>query len=128
MTATNSHIRWYLVLLALHLVHVVEEIYGRFFVLGALGGPGPFVLVNVILFAIPTVVLVLIWRGYRWALYAGVAYAVIMTLNGLAHIVGFLVTGRYMGMFAGAISGIAFLVVAPMLAAHLRRELRQTKP
>nr|MBN2278742.1 hypothetical protein [candidate division Zixibacteria bacterium] len=123
MNQSKAHLYWYLILLLLHLAHIIEEVCGRFRAIDILGSMAIFVAVNVVLFIVPIVVFIFIWRGYRRALYAGLVYAILMTLNGLGHITGYLVTGRYFGGFAGAISGIGFILVAPLLVASLRREL-----
>jgi len=124
MDKSKAHIYWFVTLLVLHLAHVIEEIFGKFRAIEVMGSLTIFILVNIILLSIPVVILVYLWKERRWALYAGMAYAIIMGINGLGHIIGYAVTGEYIGFFAGAVSGIGMILVAPPLIISLRRALR----
>lgn len=117
----------YLALLTFHFAHVLEEIYGHFWIMDKIFGQPWFMVVNWLLFCIPVAFFYFILIGKRWAYYAGIIYAVAMTLNGLGHNLAVIITGRYYGGFAGNVTGIAFLIAGPMLAYHLRRQLSISK-
>ena len=96
----------YILLLAGHALHVAEATWGHFRVLNMVGGTGPFLAINAVLFAIPVIFFVFWRRGRRWAYWLSLVYAGFMALQGVAHNVAWLATGRYFGGFAGAISGL----------------------
>ena len=55
-------------------------------------------------------------------------YAGIMILNGLGHNVGAVVTGRYFDGFAGGYTGIAFVLIGPVMIYYLRKEIPSNRP
>jgi hypothetical protein len=118
----NSRIiLFYLLMLVGHLAHVFEEIWGRFWLMDAFFGLGWFLVANWVLFSIPVAVFYFVLHEERWAFYLGMIYAGIMTLNGLGHNVATIMTGRYFGGFAGGYTGIALLLIGPLMIYHLRK-------
>jgi hypothetical protein len=110
----------YLLVLLGHVAHVFEEVWGRFWLMEAVYGLGWFLVANWALFCIPVVIFYFILQEKRWAYGLGMVYAGVMTLNGLGHNAATLLTGRYFGGFAGGYTGIAFLILGPLLIHFLR--------
>ena len=121
--ADRRTILLYLALLLAHLAHIFEEIAGDFIAIPRLGGTGNFLIINWLTFAIPVVFLYFIIIGQRWAYWAGLLYAAIMTLNGLVHNLAVIVTVKYYGYYAGSFSGIALIIIGPLLFASLKRKM-----
>jgi hypothetical protein len=86
----------------------------------AVYGLGWFLVTNWALFCIPVVIFYFILQEKRWAYGLGMMYAGVMTLNGLGHNAATLLTGRYFGGFAGGYTGVAFLILGPLLIHSLR--------
>jgi len=118
----NKALFFYLALLAFHVAHVFEEAWGGFIIERALG-LGWFLFVNWILFLIPLGILYLILTGRRQGYYLGIAYAVLMLLNGLGHNLMVLVTGGYFNGFAGSMSGLGLIIVSPLMIYYLRQSI-----
>jgi phosphoglycerol transferase MdoB-like AlkP superfamily enzyme len=120
----------YLALLAFHVAHVFEEVWGRFWLMQAVYGLGWYLVANWVLFCIPLAIgyfLLTTRRG--WAYILSMGYAGIMVLNGIGHNVATLVTGRYFDGFAGGFTGIALIACGMPLLYQLwkspgRREAR----
>jgi len=107
-------------MLAGHVAHVFEELWGRFWLLTKLG-LGRYLAVNWVLLCIPAVLFFFVLNDRRWAYKLSIAYAGFMGLQGIGHNVGTIVTGRYSGGFAGGYSGIGLLVVSLPLMYFLWR-------
>lgn len=119
--SNSKVILFYLLMLVMHIAHVLEEIWGRFWLIDAFFGQGWFLVANWVLFCIPVVVFYFVLRDKRWAFYLGIAYAGIMTLNGFGHNIATIVTGRYFGGFAGGYTGIGLLLIGPPMMHYLRK-------
>jgi hypothetical protein len=117
--ATPKLIGLYLLMLAVHLAHVLEEVWGRFLLIDAAFGLGRFLIVNWLLWCIPAALLYCVLRGYRWAYAWSIVYAAIMVLNGIMHNAALLITGRYFGGFAGSYTGLALIVIGLLLIRAL---------
>ncbi len=100
---------WYLILLAFHVGHILEEIWGRFRLLDRVFGPLTFMLVNWVLFCLAVAIFYQILIGRRWAHALGMLYSGIMVFNGIGHNLATLITGRYFGGFAGGLSGLGLI-------------------
>jgi hypothetical protein len=106
----------FLLMLVAHVGHILEETWGRFWLIDAVYGLGWFLVANWLLFCIPVVLFYFVLRGKRPAYVLSMVYAAIMMVNGVGHNVATLVSGRYYGGFAGGYTGIGLLLVgAPML-------------
>jgi len=116
----NKVVPLYLALLAFHILHVFEEIWGRFWIMNQVFGLGLFLVVNWMLVCIPLAIFYFLWRGNRAARWLAMIYAVVMILNGVGHNVTTIVTGRYFDGFAGGISGIGLIVTGIPLLYQLR--------
>ena len=112
---------FYLLMLVGHVVHFLEEIWGRFWLMNAFFGLGWFLIANWVLVCIPVVIFFFVLREKRWASYLGMLYAGIMTLNGVGHNIATIVTGRYFDGFAGGYTGIGLLLIGPPMIYHLRK-------
>ena len=107
--AASRAVAAYLSLLAFHVAHVLEEVYGRFVALHELGLAG-FLAANWVLFCIPVAFFYFWLSGRSWARRMSVLYAAFMVLNGLGHNVMTLATGRYFDGYAGGFSGLGLAV------------------
>ncbi len=112
----------FVLLLAGHALHVAEETWGRFRVVNMVGGKGPFLAINALLFAIPVIIFFFWRRGRRWAYWLSLVYAGIMAFQGLFHSVAWLATGRYFDGFAGAGSGLWLIAVGVPLFFRLLKD------
>lgn len=109
----------YLLMLAAHVAHILEETWGDFWLMDRLGASA-WVAANWVLFCVPVALFYFVLRGRRWAYTLSTVYAGVMIANGLGHNIATLVSRRYFDGFAGAYSGIALIVVGvPMI--HLLR-------
>jgi 4-amino-4-deoxy-L-arabinose transferase-like glycosyltransferase len=122
----NTLIPIYLLMLVVHVGHVFEEIWGRFWIMNAALGLGRFLVMNWVLFCIPVALFYGVLRGKHWAYTLSMAYAVIMILNGVGHNVATLVTGRYWDGFAGGVTGIGLILIGLSLLYLLRKEKPDT--
>lgn len=112
----------YLALLAVHVLHVFEEVWGRFWLMNAVYGLGWFLLVNWLLFCLPLAFFYFFLLGKRRAYLLSMVYAGVMVANGLGHNLATLITGRYFDGFAGGFSGIGLILVGlPLLIVLWRR-------
>ena len=118
----NTLILVYLLMLVVHVGHVFEEVWGQLWIMNAVFSLGWFLVVNWILFCIPVVLFYGVLRGRRWAYALSMAYAAIMTLNGVGHNVATLVTGRYRDGFAGGVTGIGLILIGLSMLYLLRKE------
>jgi hypothetical protein len=119
----NEIVILYLLMLAGHVAHVLEEIWGRFWLMEAVYGMGWFLVLNWVLFCIPMVIFYFVLQEKRWAYYLGMTYAGSMILNGLGHNAATILSGRYFNGFAGGYTGIGFLILGPLLIYHLGKGL-----
>lgn len=113
----------YIGLLVTFVAHVLEEIYGNFKAIEYLGQLW-FMVINWIFICILAALLYFILIGKRWAYICGIIYAGLLTLNGLAHNIGLSITGQYYGGVAGSFTGLAYLVIGPILIVELRKGMR----
>ena len=112
----------FLLMLVAHVAHVLEEIWGRFWLIDAVYGLGWFLAVNWLLFCIPVVLLYFVLRGKRPAYVLSMVYAAIMVFNGVGHNVATLVSGRYYDGFAGGYTGIGLLLIGTPMVYYLWKE------
>lgn len=130
MTDDSKARRWiialYLCLLMFHAAHVLEEIYGHFRAIGYFGLFW-FLLINWILICIPAIVFYFILIGKRWAYYCGIIYAAILIINGLMHNIGLIITRQYYGGVAGSFTGLAYLVIGPLVIVRLQKMVKEDK-
>ena len=121
--APNGVIRWYLLLLVAHVAHVFEEIWGRFWLIERVFGLGGFLIANTLIFSVPIAIFYFVLQERRGAYVAAMLYAALMILNGAAHNLATLVTGRYLDGFAGGFTGLGLIVIGVMLILQLRRAM-----
>ncbi len=119
---------FYLLMLMMHVAHVFEETWGRFWLIDAFYGQGRFLVVNWMLFSIPVAMLYFVLQQKRWAYRLSMIYAGIMIANGLGHNIATLVTRRYFGGFAGGFTGIALVLLGFPMIYVLRKEMPQPSP
>jgi 4-amino-4-deoxy-L-arabinose transferase-like glycosyltransferase len=121
--AKNKIIIIYLILLIFHIAHVCEETLGHFWIMQAVGGVIPFLLINALLFCVPVLLFYLVIRGMRMGYYLSMVYAIIMILNGLGHNAATIITGRYFGGYAGGFSGIGLIIFGILLSILLYKNV-----
>jgi hypothetical protein len=121
MMNKNKVIVFYLLMLVGHVAHIFEETWGRFFLIDAVLGLGWFLVTNWVLFFIPVVFFYFVLNDRPWAYYMSMVYAGIMILNGVAHIVAMITTGKYFNGFAGGYTGIGLLLIGPPMLYYLRK-------
>lgn len=114
----------YLMMIAGHIAHVFEEVWGRFWLMNAVYGLGWYLVANWVLFCIPLVLLYFIIREKRRAYYLSILYGVIMIANGFGHNVATLLTRRYFDGFAGGFTGIGLILVGIPFIYSLWRKVR----
>jgi hypothetical protein len=109
----------YLLLLLFHIAHVFEEVWGRFWILDQIFGPGWFLIINWLLFCIPVFILYFLLQNKKPAVYLALIYAVIMVINGLGHNIMTLAAGKYFGGYAGGFTGLLLILTGIPLAYML---------
>lgn len=114
----------YLLLLMNHVSHILEEVWGRLWLIDAVFGLGWFLLGNWILFCVPVGLFYFILNERRWAYRLGMIYAGIMVLNGIGHNVATILTGRYFGGFAGCFTGIGLIILGGLLFYNLSKKVQ----
>jgi hypothetical protein len=92
-----------------HVLHVLEEFWGEFRAVRIMG-PFLFLAANAVLLAIPLAILHYALENNRTAMLLVRIYAAIMICNGLGHGLAVIISGRYFGFAAGAVSGIGLIV------------------
>jgi hypothetical protein len=121
----NLIIPLYLGLLAFHVAHILEEVWGRFFLMHEVFGLGWYVFLNWILFLIPLSLFYFVNNGNKKAKIISLFYAGIMILNGIGHNLLTIITGRYFNGFAGGISGLGLIFFGIPLFVLLIRSIRE---
>ena len=119
----NKVIVFYLIMLIIHVAHVFEEIWGRFWLLNKVG-LGLYLTINCLLFCIPVILFYFILMNKRWAYMVSVLYATFMILQGVGHIIATIISGKYFDGFAGGYTGISLLIIGSALNYHLLKGLR----
>ena len=112
----------FLLMLVAHVAHILEETWGRFWLIDAVYGLGWFLAANWLLLCIPVVLLYFVLREKRPAYVLSMVYAVIMIFNGVGHNVATAVSGRYYGGFAGGYTGIGLLLIGMPMLYYLWQE------
>ena len=120
----NKIICWYLLILCVHIAHVFEEIWGRFWLLNKFG-LGLYLSINWVLFCIPVLLFYFVLNGKRWAVKLSILYAGFMALQGFGHNIATIDTGKYFDGFAGGFTGIGLMIVGSALIFYLLKENKQ---
>jgi len=119
----NKVVVFYLLMLIIHVAHVFEEIWGRFWLLDKVG-LGLYLTINCLLFCIPVILFYFVLMNKRWAYKVSVLYVTFMILQGVGHIIATIVSGKYFDGFAGGYTGISLLIIGSALNYHLLKGLR----
>ena len=110
------------ILLFLHVLHILEEILGRaWFIDGMYGGLKNFIIWMAVLFVIPLVFFYLALNK-KISPYYIILYAGVMIIDGLTHIVEFIISKKYFDGSAGLYTGIGFIIVGIPLIYNLKKE------
>lgn len=120
-------VRLYVLLTVIYLAHVCEEAVGRFLAVNILGGLAPYLVINAVILVVVVVILHYLLIGRRRGYVAALGYAAVMILNGAGHIIGWGVTGRYRDGFAGAYTGVGYLLIGPWLVYYLWKEITKRR-
>ena len=113
----------YLGLLAFHVAHVFEEVWGGFRVMRTLG-TGWFLAANWALFLAPLFFFYLLLTGRRTGYLLCIAYGAVMVLNGIGHNLGTIISGSYPGDFAGAYAGLGLIIFGAAVVYYLRQSMK----
>jgi len=116
----------YLSLIFMHVGHVFEEVWGRFWIMNKVG-LGLYLFLNLLLFAIPLLLFYHTLSEKRWAIVLSTIYAIFMGMQGIGHTVAVIVTHRYFDGFAGCYTGLVMIVISPFLIFNLLNILRTNK-
>ena len=119
----NNVIRLYLLMLILHQAHVFEEVWGYSWIVNLFNSVGKFLAINWVLYSISVIILYFILQKRIAGYQLGMLYSLLMILSGVLHITGYLVTSRYFGGFAGALSSLGIILIGIPLFISLRRAL-----
>ena len=110
------------ILLFLYILHILEEILGRaWFIDGIYGGLKNFIILMVMLFIIPLIFFYLDLKKKKFSYYAIYIYAGVMIIDGLIHIVEFIIYRKYFNGSAGLFTGIGFVIVGIPLIYNLKK-------
>ncbi|MFH2035919.1 MAG: hypothetical protein ABIJ45_05910 [Candidatus Zixiibacteriota bacterium] len=124
LKAANNIIIWYLLLLIAYQAHLFEEIVGDFAAISVLGSVTNFLIVNLLIFCIFVFTLYHLIAQKRWAYKLAIFLAIGMTLNGIGHNVAYWFNiSPFGGPLAGEYSGLALIIIGPILAVYLKRGL-----
>ena len=118
----------FLAMIAVHVGHVFEEVWGGFRVMELFLGLGWFLIVNWLLLLIPLTLFYFLLARKPVAYLLGAFYAGFMAVNGAGHNIALVITGRYFHGFAGSFTGIPMIVIGPLLARALFAEYRMIMP
>jgi hypothetical protein len=110
-------------MLTSHVAHILEEAWGRFWLIESFFGLGWFLAGSWALFCIPVVLFYFVLHEKRWAYNLSIIYAGIMILNGIAHNIATLLTGRYFDGFAGGYTGIGLIIIGTAMMYHLLKDI-----
>lgn len=128
MAPEHKTIALYLALLAFHIAHVFEEIWGRFWLMNAVFGLGWYLIGNWLLFCLPMIVFYFFLLRKPWAGKLSMLYAAFMVLNGVGHNIATLITGKYFDGFAGGFSGTGLILCGVPLIINLWKCGNMQKP
>ena len=126
MKVKNKIILYYLLLITFHFGHVLEETWGRFWMVNTFG-LGLYLFINWILFFILVTLLYFVILEKRAAYHLSIAYAVFMVLNGAGHNIATLFTGKYFNGFAGGFSGLGLIITGIPLFTILYKNIPKRK-
>lgn len=117
-------IYYYLLILIVHALHILEEISGNaYFIESFYGGLSIFSLVMLILFLIPVIIFYFLIKNKKFSYYLAIAYSVIIILDGFSHIIEPLVMDKSL-VFAGTYTGIIFIPLGILLIYEARKQIK----
>lgn len=120
--------KYYVLLLIIHGLHLIEEVFGSAsFVEFVYGGIKNFLIINISLLIIPAILFYFVLKREKIALYLAFAYSLIMIIDGLDHIIEFFLQGAYFGGAAGFFTGLLFLPVSIFLIIEIKQVIHKNK-
>jgi hypothetical protein len=123
LTIKKKMILFYLLLLTFHVAHILEETWGRIWMIDAIYGLGLFLFINWVLFCIPVSFFYFFILDKKMAYYLSMVYALFMVLNGIGHNIATIATGKYFGGYAGGFSGIGLMIFGIRLSFLLFKNI-----
>jgi hypothetical protein len=123
-TGKNLTIPLFLTMLLLHMGHVFEEIWGRFWIINAFYGLGGFLVANWVLLCISVVIFYYYLQRQHWAVIMSLVCAAVMIINGFGHNLATLVTGKYFEGYAGGYTGVGLMLVGLFLIYNIFKEIK----
>jgi hypothetical protein len=119
----NKIIIFFLLMVAAHVAHIFEEVWGRFWILDKIG-LGLYLVINLLLLCIPLLLFYFVINNKRWAFILSIIYAGFMGLQGIGHNLAVIITNRYFDGFAGGFTGIVMTIISPWLIYYLFKGFR----
>jgi hypothetical protein len=116
----NKVILFYCLMLAAHFAHVLEEIWGSFWLLNIVGLAW-YLIINWLLFCIPLGLFYYTLKRNLWAYNFSIVYALFMAIQGIGHLLLIFITGQYFDGYAGGFTGIALFIVGVPMVYYLRK-------
>ncbi len=124
----NKLVSTYVLLLLLHTLHILEEIIGSArFIHTIYGGLSNFLFVNIVLLMIPLMLFYFVIKQNKISLCLAMLYSLIMLIDGLDHIITYLMSTPYIGGAAGIVTGILFIPTSILLFTTLLTILYEKK-
>ena len=128
MAKENQVGKYYFLLLLVHGLHLIEEVFGNaYFIEAVYGGIQNFLIVNIILLIIPAVLFYFVSKRQKIAVYLAFAYPAILVIDSLDHIVEFFLQNAYFGGAAGLFTGLLFLPISVLLILNLKQALSRKR-
>ncbi|MEK6933741.1 MAG: hypothetical protein AABW75_02575 [Nanoarchaeota archaeon] len=116
---TRKEVLIFVLLLITHLIHIIEEVLGNAYFIDSLyKNLTNFLIINIILLAIPIVLLFYVIRRKRIAYHFSIIYGLIMIFDGLDHVIR---------KYAGVYSGFALVILGLLLVYYLWKESKSLK-
>lgn len=112
----NSTVGILLIVIVLHALHFIEELWGNaWFITSLYGNARNFLIINIALLLIPVTLLYFVWQKKQWVQRLVPIYAIAMIIDGLEHWVSWWWRGQYVDGAAGAFTGMGLIVGGAVL-------------
>ncbi|MBI2632733.1 hypothetical protein HYW75_07040 [Candidatus Pacearchaeota archaeon] len=109
----------YLSLIILHILHLLEEIFGMAsFIITSYKNTYLFLFINIILLIIPISLIYAFSKKKKWAYLISYGYSLLMIIDGIEH----LITQE-----AGIYTGIGLIIFSFLLIIYLTKEIKNRK-
>ena len=118
----NNFLKYYILLLVVHGVHIIEEILGNaYFIDSFYNGLSNFLIVNIILLSVPAILLYFVVHKNKIAIYLSILYPIIMLIDGTDHVIEFYLNSSVAGIF----TGIIFIPICILLFFEMMKIIKK---